>query len=70
MPKRSYQDPNIDKNQSLYYGIPNPANADRIREQSCKMARTREEVDTEITERTAGAADENIQVETYEVRSD
>ena len=39
----------------------------QIREQSRKLTKTRAEVDAEITNRTAGAADENIQVESHEV---
>lgn len=63
-------DPDPPDYQELYYGTPNPANVERIREQSRKLARTREEVDAEITKRTDGAADENLPVETHEVRTD
>ena len=47
-------DPRIVEYHEFYYGIPNPANTERIREKSRKMSRTREEVDAEITKGTAG----------------
>jgi hypothetical protein len=45
---------------STYYGTVSANNAKRIREQSRLLARPRAEVDTEITERTEGAADVNV----------
>jgi hypothetical protein len=59
--------PNIEDIEKQFYGTENQAGVKQIREQSRKLTKTRAEVDAEITERTAGAADENIQVETHEV---
>ena len=59
-------DPKIPEYQELYYGIPNPENLERIRAQSRKLAKPKDEVDKEITLRTDGAADENIKYETEE----
>ena len=63
--------PNIADIEKQYYGTENLVNVARIREQSRKLTKTRQEVDHEITKRTFGAADENIrEVGSHEVLPD
>lgn len=54
---------------SAYYGLSSPSSATRIRKQSRLLARPRAEVDTEITERTGGAADANVDPDSQGIAS-
>jgi len=60
-------DPRNKKYAKLYYGEPDPQKPELIRKQSRKQARLRVEVDAEITKRTEGAADANVDPSTQTV---
>lgn len=62
-------DPNNAEYNEKYYGVPQKKKVAQIREQSRKLTKKRTEVDQEITKRTGGAADANVDLTARDVES-